>query len=216
MSRKLIANTIASGVRFVAGTTVRCVGPVPDHRQTIFFANHSSHLDFVVLWAVLPRAIRAQVRPVAAKDYWEKGIRRRLAVNVFRSVLVERHHEHHEHGEGDAHGHSSSSRHSVEALYQALDQDDSLIIFPEGTRGTGEAIAPLKSGIYHLWKHKPGVQFVPVYLCNLNRVLPKGEFLPVPVITRVTFGTSLGLDTCESKESFLQKAHKALCALREI
>ena len=68
---------------------------------------------------------------------------------------------------------------------------NSLIVFPEGTRGNGLEVGPFKSGIYYLWAKRPDVQFVPVYLSNLNRILPKGEFLPVPVISRVVFGTAL-------------------------
>jgi 1-acyl-sn-glycerol-3-phosphate acyltransferase len=205
------ASIIAACARGLAGPAVRWVKCRPATRQRVYFANHTSHLDFVVLWSVLPRKMRALTRPVAAKDYWNSGIRKRIAVNAFHAVLVER-------GgkiapEGDR---ASAARNTLEMLVDALGEENSLIVFPEGTRGNGLEVRPFKSGIYHLWARRPDVQFVPVYLSNLNRILPKGETLPVPVISRVIFGPPLALEKDESKESFLEKAHSAVCALREI
>jgi 1-acyl-sn-glycerol-3-phosphate acyltransferase len=200
---------IAACARALAGPSVRWVNVRPSTRQRIYFANHTSHLDFVVLWSVLPRKLRAITRPVAAKDYWNSGLRKRIAVNAFHAVLVER-------GgkttEGDR---TAVARNTLEELLEALDAGNSLIVFPEGTRGNGLEIGPFKSGIYYLWCRRPDVQFVPVHLSNLNRILPKGEFLPVPVISRVVFGPGLKLENDETKESFLRKAHEAVCALRE-
>ena len=81
---------IAACARALAGPTVRWVNCRPSLRQRVYFANHTSHLDFVVLWSVLPKRVRALTRPVAAKDYWSSGLRRRIAVNAFNAVLVER------------------------------------------------------------------------------------------------------------------------------
>ena len=148
-------------------------------------------------------------RPVAAKDYWSSGLRKRIAVNAFNAVLVERG------GKAAAGDRAAAARHTLEMLLEALGEENSLIVFPEGTRGNGLEVGPFKSGIYYLWSKRPDVQFVPVYLSNLNRILPKGEFLPVPVISRVVFGPPLKLEAQESKESFLSKAHAAVCALRE-
>jgi 1-acyl-sn-glycerol-3-phosphate acyltransferase len=204
-----VAGVVAAGARILTGATAYWHGCRPEPRQRVYFANHTSHLDFVVLWSVLPRALRVRTRPVAAKDYWQSGTRRYLAVNVFRSILVERSAGVSEEAKLEA------ARHSLEALLEALRQNDSLIIFPEGTRGKGEEVAPFKSGIYHLWSHRPDVQFVPVYLANLNRVLPKGEVLPVPFISRVAFGPPLQPAPHESKDIFLKGAREALCALRQ-
>jgi 1-acyl-sn-glycerol-3-phosphate acyltransferase len=205
----LSASIIAACARALAGPSVRWVNVRPATRQRVYFANHTSHLDFVVLWSVLPRKLRALTRPVAARDYWSSGLRKRIAVNAFNAVLVDR-------GARAAEGDRvAAARNTLEMLLQALGAENSLIVFPEGTRGNGLEVGPFKSGIYYLWSKRPDVQFVPVYLSNLNRILPKGEFLPVPVISRVVFGAPLKLDAGESKESFLSKAHAAVCALRE-
>ena len=205
----LVGGLVATGARILTGATAYWHDCRPEPRQRVYFANHTSHLDFVVLWSVLPRALRAQTRPVAAKDYWQSGLRRYLAVSVFRSILVERS------GGAGEEARLEAARHSLEALLEALSHNDSLIIFPEGTRGKGNEIGPFKSGIYHLWNHRPDVQFIPVYLANLNRVLPKGEVLPVPFISRVAFGPPLQPAPNESKDNFLKGAREALCALRQ-
>ena len=206
---EISASIIAACARTLAGPSVRWVNVRPSTRQRVYFANHTSHLDFVVLWSVLPRKLRSMTRPVAAKDYWSSGLRKRIAVNAFRAVLVERG------GKTAETDRAAAARNTLEDLVQALEQGYSLIVFPEGTRGNGLEVGPFKSGIYHLWRRRPDVQFVPVHLSNLNRILPKGEFLPVPVISRVIFGPALKPEKNETKESFLQKAHEAVCALRE-
>jgi 1-acyl-sn-glycerol-3-phosphate acyltransferase len=203
------ASIIAACARALAGPSVRWVNVRPATRQRVYFANHTSHLDFVVLWSVLPRKLRTLTRPVAAKDYWSSGLRKRIAVNAFNAVLVERGGKT---SEGDR---AAAARNTMDMLLEALGTENSLIVFPEGTRGNGLEVGPFKSGIYYLWSKRPDVQFVPVYLSNLNRILPKGEFLPVPVISRVVFGPPLKLEKTETKESFLGKAHAAVCALRE-
>ncbi len=75
-------------------------------------------------------------------------------------------------------------------------------------------MAPFKSGLYYLCRQKPGVQLIPAYLENLNRILPKGEFLPVPFISRLTFGLPLAFDPDEPKNDFLTRARDAVCALK--
>jgi 1-acyl-sn-glycerol-3-phosphate acyltransferase len=204
----LLADAIAGAARFVTGAQVTWTAGTPQPRQTIFFANHTSHLDFVTLWASLPRWLRSQTRPVAAQDYWDRGVRRKLAVDVFNAILVPRR----EHGLADAD--PAAAVKTIDRIAGEMGDAYSLIIFPEGTRGDGSDVAPFKSGLYHLAHQKPGVQLVPAYIENLNRILPKGEFLPVPFISRITFGQAFFLDATESKSAFLTRAHDAVSGLK--
>jgi len=75
-------------------------------------------------------------------------------------------------------------------------------------------MAPFKSGLFHLARNRPDVEFVPVLIENLNRILPKGEFLPVPVLGSVIFGTPMRLEANEAKAAFLERARAAIQALQ--
>src|SRR5262249_20622406 len=130
-----LAGIIAGVARLISGVNVRWLDCEPDPRPAIYFANHTSHLDFVVLWSSLPAEIRARTRPVAAQDYWAAGLRRAIAVNVFRAVLVARHQD------TQAQAAPADPRQTIEQMLEAMGNESSLILFPEGTRGTGEEVA---------------------------------------------------------------------------
>jgi 1-acyl-sn-glycerol-3-phosphate acyltransferase len=194
-----LGRVLAAAVRLLTGVQVRWQGCGPENRQRIYFANHSSHLDFVVLWSALPADARANTRPVAARDYWQSGFRSFLAQRVFRAVLVDRGAA--SRGTSEEHARAKSFA-LIEQLAESLGDTDSLIFFPEGTRGSGETVAEFKSGLYHLAKRRPDVELVPAYLENLNRILPKGEFLVVPLLSVLTFGAPLHVEDGESKVQF--------------
>jgi 1-acyl-sn-glycerol-3-phosphate acyltransferase len=209
-----IASLLAAVARGISGVQVQWAGCEPDERQRIYFANHSSHLDFVVLWSALPPDIRAKTRPIAAKDYWEQSpLRLYLTKNVFHAVLLGR-------GTAAKSQHPDEphfvARHLIDQMAEALGSENSLILFPEGTRGTGEKLGPFRSGIYHLALHRPDVELVPAYLENLNRILPKGEFLPVPMLSLLTFGKPIQVGPGEHKDDFLERARDAVASLRRI
>lgn len=204
----MIASILANTAQIVAGSTVRWVGCAPTEEQRIYIANHSSHLDFIVLWSYLPPWLRRRTRPVAARDYWERDvIRRYLAARVFNAVLIDR-----TAIPGTAPG--QAGRLAVDRMVEALSDQHSLILFPEGTRGGGEDLAAFRSGLFHLCRAKPEVEVVPVYLENLNRILPKGHLLPVPMLSRITFGTPLRLRPDETKDAFLERARLSVEALK--
>jgi 1-acyl-sn-glycerol-3-phosphate acyltransferase len=201
-----VKRAVASGVvglaRLLAGGNVRRIDFTPDERQRIYFANHTSHLDFVLVWAALPKRLRVFTRPVAARDYWEKGVKRYLALNVFNAVLVDR-------------VRTEASANPLDILLDGLGQRHSLIIFPEGTRGDGATLGEFKSGLFRLGKARPDVELVPVYIDNLNRVLPKGEFAPVPMLASVSFGAPMRIGDGEDKNDFLERARNAILELRQ-
>lgn len=200
---QLIASFLAWLARLISGANALWLDCPPSARQRVYFGNHTSHLDFVVLWSVLPDEVRTQTRPVAAEEYWTQSkLRNYVASQVFRAVLVDR---------------QSSTveqrQNQMQRMLEGMGEDQSLIIFPEGTRGSGDEVQPFKSGLYHLARAKPGLEMVPVYLENLNRVLPKGEYLPVPLLSRVYFGPPLQLGENEDKAAFLERARQALIGL---
>jgi 1-acyl-sn-glycerol-3-phosphate acyltransferase len=188
-------------VRLLVGAHGRWLGCEPKPVQRIYFANHSSHLDTLALWAALPPLLRQRTRPVAARDYWGKGgLRGFIAEHGFRAVYIERDRERRD---GDP----------LEPLCEALAAGDSLILFPEGTRSPAPLPQPFKAGLYHLAQRHPQAELVAVYLDTLHRAMPKGSLLPVPLTCMVRFGRVLQLAEGEDKESFLQRAHAAVVEL---
>jgi 1-acyl-sn-glycerol-3-phosphate acyltransferase len=198
-----MARGVVGVAKVLAGGTVRRIEFQPDERQRIYFSNHTSHLDFVIIWSALPPRLRAITRPVAAKDYWDKGLRRYFALEVFNAVLVDRSRA------------TEQPSNPIETLLEGLGERHSLILFPEGTRGDGTQIAPFKSGLYRLAIARPDVELVPVYIDNLNRVLPKGEFVPVPMLSSVAFGRPVRVEQAEDKSAFLERARNAILELRQ-
>ncbi len=204
----MIASVLAAVAQVLAGSSVRWLGTVPNEGQRIYIANHSSHFDFIVLWSYLPSRLRRLTRPVAAREYWGRdAVRRFLAARVFNAVLIDR-----VAATGTAAG--QLGRQAVDQMTEALDGHHSLILFPEGTRGAGEDIAQFRSGLYHLCRSRPDLEVVPVYLDNLNRILPKGHLLPVPMLSRITFGAPLRLEPSEDKDAFLERARQAIRELK--
>ena len=201
MFEPLVANLITSAARSITGARSLWLGCEPQRRQRIYFANHSSHGDFVLLWASLPPALRKLTRPVAGSDYWHKSTLRRYIINrVFNGVLIDRERK-------------EPVDNPLQPMLDALENGDSLIIFPEGTRNLEDGLLPFKSGIYHLAKSYPQAQLIPVWIANLNRVMPKGRFLPLPLLCTTSFGAPLNLEEGESKEHFLERSREALLAL---
>ena len=198
----MTASCIAWFTRALTGVRAHWQGCAPVAEQRVYFANHTSNLDIVLLWAALPGELRRKTRPVGARDYWQVGgVRGWLAGSVFRAVLIERHNV-------------TRENNPLVPMLDALRGGESLIIFPEGTRNPDGEVNPFKPGIFHLAKAQPEIALVPVFIENLNRVLPKGEVLPVPMLCSVTFGEPLRLAEGEAKPQFLTRARETLLALR--
>jgi 1-acyl-sn-glycerol-3-phosphate acyltransferase len=190
-------------VRLLTGAQARWYGCPPKAEQRIYFANHQSHADLVLMWAALPQELRSITRPIAAKDYWTAStFKRWITTEVFNAVYVEREKK----GDEDP----------LQPLIDALDSGDSLILFPEGTRGFTEDPQPFKSGLYNLAKRFPGVVLVPAWIHNVQRVMPKGEVVPVPVLCSVTFGAPIALGADEPRADFLVRAREAVMAMRDV
>jgi 1-acyl-sn-glycerol-3-phosphate acyltransferase len=187
-------------VKLLVGAYARWVGTTPAATQRIYFANHTSHIDTLAIWSSLPRKLRSRTRPIAARDYWGKGLRKYIATRGFGAVLIDRSRE-------------DAAVDPLEPLRASLRDGDSLIIFPEGTRGATALPARFRSGLFRLAAEFPNVELIPVYLDNLHRSLPKGALLPVPMVCTVRFGAPVERLHGESREAFLERARGAVIAL---
>ncbi|MBK6387353.1 MAG: 1-acyl-sn-glycerol-3-phosphate acyltransferase [Rhodoferax sp.] len=203
MLAKLMSYFLLGLVRLLTGSQARWHGCPPKAEQRIYFANHQSHADLVMIWAALPKELRSRTRPIAAKDYWTRTpFRQWITTAVFNAIYVERE--------------RTDDQDPLQPLYDALESGDSIILFPEGTRGYADEPQPFKSGLYNLALKYPDVVLVPAWINNIQRVMPKGEVVPVPVLCSVTFGVPIQLDESEERRAFLDRARQAVIALRDV
>lgn len=203
MLAKLMSVFLLGLVRVLTGAQARWYGCPPKAEQRIYFANHQSHADLVMIWAALPRELRSITRPIAAKDYWTKSpFKKWITTAVFNAIYVDRA--------------RTADQDPLEPLIDALERGDSIIIFPEGTRGNAEEPQPFKAGLYNLAQKFPHVVLVPAWIDNIQRVMPKGEVVPVPILCSVTFGAPIQLGDGEERRSFLDRARQAVIALRDV
>lgn len=197
---RLVASALCSFARLFTGARARWLCALPEDKVRIYFANHRSHGDFVLVWASLPPRVRTLTRPVAGADYWLKGGLRSYVINrVFRGVLVDRQ--------------VGRAADPIGTMGAALAAGESLILFPEGTRNLGDGLLPFKSGLYHLARAHPGVELVPVWIENLGRAMPKGSLIPLPLLCTLSFGAPLAVSPDEGKDDFLARARQALLDL---
>lgn len=202
LARRITASALAIFAWVVTGVRPIWAGSGPSNRQRIYFANHASHGDFILLASCLPPRERQHTRAVAAADYWGvTRLRRFIAEDLLGSVLIDR-------------NWAGQAEKPLDIMMNVLEQGDSLIIFPEGQRNmTEQPLLRFRSGLYNLAQARPDVELVPCWVENMSRVLPKGEFLPVPLLCRVVFGPAIALQPDEDRHAFLKRAHATLLAL---
>jgi 1-acyl-sn-glycerol-3-phosphate acyltransferase len=202
MLAKLMGLFLLGLIRVLTGAQARWIGCPPKAEQRIYFANHQRHADLVLIWAALARDLRGLTRPIAARDDWIKTpLRQWITTRVFNAIHVSRE--------------RTANDDPLETLVEALGKGDSIIRFPEGARGHAEEPQAFKAGLYNLALRFPQVVLVPTWIHNVQRVMPKGEVVPVPVLCSVSFGQPLQLGEGEERRALLERARSAAIALRE-
>jgi 1-acyl-sn-glycerol-3-phosphate acyltransferase len=199
----LCAYALCVFTKALTGARMLWIGCAPTATSRVYYANHNSHGDFALIWACLPDDLRERTRPVAGADYWLKGkLRTFIANRVIRAVLIDRNKE-------------TRTEDPIKQMAEVIDHGDSLIVFPEGTRNTTEeTLLPFKTGIYHLAHARPDAEFVPVWIENTRRVMPKGKLVPLPLLCTLTVGAPITIAADEERDAFVTRTRDALLALR--
>lgn len=172
----LFALLIKPFLALFIGLRVRGRDHLPQSGQFVLIANHSSHLDTASLLSLFPLTQLRRIQPVAAADYFARNrFISTLTKTIFNILPIAR-------------KNITPENNPLRQMQAALAAGQSLIIFPEGTRGSGDSIGPFRSGVAHLIAKLPDVVIVPACLVNMGRSLPKGEFIPVPFFCEVRLG----------------------------
>jgi 1-acyl-sn-glycerol-3-phosphate acyltransferase len=161
-------------LRLLFGVSVEGRSNLVGLDQFIIASNHNSHLDVLLLFNVLPIRKITSTRPVAAGEYFgQRPVLFRLADYLFRPIWIMR-------------GEKSGA--AMKAMMRALKTGDSIIIFPEGTRGAPGEMGRFRAGVGRLAERFRDVPSIPVFLCGPEKALPKDSAVPLPIWNRVLIG----------------------------
>jgi 1-acyl-sn-glycerol-3-phosphate acyltransferase len=211
-ARKLTGRDIAQMLFFLLiikpfihlfiGLRVRGREHLPASNPFILVANHSSHLDTVSLLSLFSITRLRNIRPVAAADYFERNRLISKFMRIAFNILP------------IARKNISAENNPLRQMQAAIEAGYSLIIFPEGTRGSGDEIGPFRAGVAHLLERMPGLSVVPAYLVNMGRSLPKGEIIPVPFFCEIRLGAPRLVEG--SRQEIVKSLEAAVLELKEI
>ncbi|EKD28883.1 MAG: hypothetical protein ACD_79C00174G0002 [uncultured bacterium] len=168
---------------------------LPKKIPFIMVANHSSHLDAATILSLFPLKELINIRPAAAADYFSSNaFRAFFSKNFFNILPIPR--------KG-----INKENNPLTIMKKAIKENQAIIIFPEGTRSTDGEMSNFKSGVAHLIQEHSEIPVIPIYLSNLYRSLPKGEFIPLPLFLEVNIGVPIFLsgDKKEIMENLYQK-----------
>lgn len=186
------------GVKFDSGRFLT------EEKQFIIVANHNSHLDTMTIMASLPRHVLYKVRPVAAADHFGKTrLKAKLSNYFINALLIQRKRDK-----------QNEKNDPIFQMIKALDEGFSLIIFPEGTRGTPEVQQPLKPGVGIVLSQRPNVKYVPAYMKGMGKAMPKDDSLIVPHISTLVYGKPTQVGSTDVT-SIMTQIEKDLNTLRD-
>lgn len=150
---------------------------VPLRPPFILVANHTSHLDALVLSAVLSWRVRDRVFPIAAGDvFFETPLASAFAAGLLNALPMWR---------------KRCGPHALEQLRQRLiDEPCAYILFPEGTRSRDGSMVSFKPGLGMIVAGTD-VPVIPCHLTGCFEALPSDRRWPSPKAIEVRVGEPL-------------------------
>src|SRR5580704_11755838 len=137
---------------FLTGADVIGREHLPKTGPAILAANHTSHVDTLLLLTIFPARLMGRLRPVAAADYFLRGPLIGWFSRTFIGIVPV-----------DRQPHAGDD--VLAPAKQALEAGDIVIIFPEGTRGPAtDDLAPMKAGVARLAAAFPQAPVIPIWI----------------------------------------------------
>jgi 1-acyl-sn-glycerol-3-phosphate acyltransferase len=145
-------------------------------KAVIFAANHHSHVDAPLLITSVPEPWRHRLVVGAAADYFfATRFTGALSALAMGAIPIDR---------------SRVNRRSGDLAADLLEDDWSILIFPEGGRSPDGWGQPFRGGAAYL-SVRTGAPVVPIHLEGTGRIMGRGMNRPRPGRTLVTFGNPL-------------------------
>ena len=188
-----------SFLSMVIGVTFSNNDSIRNEKQYIIVANHNSHVDTMAILSSLPTKSLPYVHPVAAGDYFGKS----SFTSLFFKVMVNTKLINRENG----------GRETINSMDRMLKRGRSIIIYPEGSRGQPGVMQGLKKGVAILLKNNPHIPYIPIYLDGLDKVMPKGDGMPIPHNSSITIGKAKRINTDQTLEQILSVMDKEILDL---
>jgi 1-acyl-sn-glycerol-3-phosphate acyltransferase len=184
---------------WIAGVRYRRRSLVP-RGPCVVVSNHNSHLDAGVLMGLFPLRRLPHVHPVAAADYFGSNwIKRTAAMVLMNGIPIERH--------------ATPGVDTLAPIIDALRAGESLIFFPEGSRGKAGVVSRFRPGVGRLVQQIPGLLIVPVYLAGPERIWPRGEVVPVPLNIDAIVGRPRSYDSEDDPRAIAEHVQRDVLSL---
>ncbi len=194
----MIQTLLIAITRLCCGIIIRNENNDFKQANVVYYANHTSHFDLLVVLSALKRPQRRNLHPIAAKEYWGKNwIRRFISLHVLDAIFIDRRHP-------------QRAKQTFNVIHDKLNAGQSILVFPEGTRHETDVHPEFHNGIYLIAKMRPETLFIPIYLKGFDRTLPKGEYLPAPNMGEITFRQGLQILPNDTKQTFTERCRLAL------
>jgi 1-acyl-sn-glycerol-3-phosphate acyltransferase len=176
---------------------------IPKDPPFVLTANHTSHLDTLILAASLPWRCRICVFPIAAGDvFFETPLRSLFSAVVLNALPMWR---------------KKCGPHALAQLRQRLLNGSAIyILFPEGSRSRDGTLQRFKAGLGMLIA-ETNVPVVPCYLQGCFQALPAHAHWPRPSPIRLVLGAPRTFaDTSHDRTGWLHIATTMEEAIRAL
>lgn len=196
-------NAARLGLGLMHRPRVSGLGHLPAHPPFVLVANHTSHLDALVVVASLPRRLRRVTLALAADDtFFDSRPRAAFAAMCLNALPLRRH---------------RMGRHSLDELRDRLvGEPCGYLLFPEGTRSRSGAMNPFKPGLGMLIAGTD-VPVIPCRIIGAFEAWPPHATQPRPHPIRVHFGPALRFnDVANTRSGWEQVAVACERAVRDL